>query len=174
MRPKTSGSVPPDVSHASTAWLASVPAAWWPRRGSRCPRRLGQALSCQLRLTPSRVVFGVANLAPPVTSGSALCVRVGRKGGSEGVAGAGGRARRPCSRPTFKSPGCAWPVAKAADAPRAGSRWRLAEFSRRRSSPPVGCGSRGRDLQARPGRGSPLSVSPCGARSTARRSDRRV
>ena len=39
-----------------------------------------EAFSCQLPVTPSRVGVGVANLAPSVTSGSQLCVRVGKRG----------------------------------------------------------------------------------------------
>jgi hypothetical protein len=59
------------------------PAAWRPWRGTRCRRRPGHALGCQVRLMPSRAGVGVANLAPPVTSGSGLCVRVGEEGGRE-------------------------------------------------------------------------------------------
>ena len=73
------------------------------------PPAPGKPLSGQLRLTPSRVGVGVVNLAPPVTSRLALCVRVGKEGlqRRRGVAGAGRRAGRPCSRPTHEpaSPG---------------------------------------------------------------------
>ena len=44
---------------------------------------------------------GMANPAPPVRSGSALCVRVGKEGAErKGAAGPGSAAGRPCSRPT--------------------------------------------------------------------------
>jgi hypothetical protein len=49
---------------------------------------------------------------------------------------------------THSRAGFAWHEAEAADAPRAGSRWRLAEFSPRSVEPPVGCDSRGRDLRS--------------------------
>jgi hypothetical protein len=48
-----------------------------------CRRRLTHTLSYQLRLTPSQVGVGVANLALPVTSGSALCVRAPHGKGAE-------------------------------------------------------------------------------------------
>jgi hypothetical protein len=40
----------------------------------------GTPLGCQLQIKPSRVGFRAANLALPVTSSWALCVRVDRKG----------------------------------------------------------------------------------------------
>jgi hypothetical protein len=90
-----------------------------------------RAFSCQLPVTPSRVGMGVANLAPSVTSGSQLCVRVGKRGAEK----KGWRGPVASGIPTFRihsRAGFAWLVAKAADAPRGGSRRRLAEFRPRR------------------------------------------
>jgi hypothetical protein len=82
-------SVPVRISAPATPRPASIPAAWRPRRDSRCRRRLAQALSCPLRLTPSQVWVGVTNLAPPVTRGFGI-VRPGWEGkgaGEEGLRG---------------------------------------------------------------------------------------
>jgi hypothetical protein len=48
----------------------------------------GEQLSAQPGITPSWIGVGLTNLAPPVTSGSALCVVVGEEGRRErGLAG---------------------------------------------------------------------------------------
>jgi hypothetical protein len=116
-----------------------ISAAWLPRGGSRCGTRPGQALSCQLRLTlscqlrltPSRIGFRVANLIAPVNNGSGLCVWVGIERRIEEGSGGGGWSGATVFT-THSGAGCAWPVTKAADAPGAGSRGRLAEFWPRR------------------------------------------
>jgi hypothetical protein len=81
---------------------------------SRCLRRPCHAFNCRLRVKPSQVRIGVATPAPPVASGSALRVRVSRKDAASRGAGAGGRVRCPCSRPTQEPPS-AGPWRKAAE-----------------------------------------------------------
>ena len=175
------------IKRAGQADLARLRAVWDPLTG---PYRAPDEKTIRMvldRLDPrvlTRALLGPRPRScqrsgrPPSANGAASQQRVGpvRPGREERRQRrrGGGRcwASEALMLTTHSRAGCAWPVAKAADAPRAESRWRLAEFSPRRSSPPVGCGNRGRDLQARPGRGSPLRVSPlrCAIDSEALRS----
>jgi hypothetical protein len=116
VRQKTSRHSRPESRTPITLASLQISAAWRPRRGSRCLRRLGHTLSREMRLTPSGVGDGVRNLAPP--SPAVGTVRPGRQRKAAEMEGGGGwwASGAPMFTPT-QDP-LRWPVTKAAERPR--------------------------------------------------------
>jgi hypothetical protein len=86
---RNSITVSPPQPMSALSWCEQ-PGTWFDIRWGQ---RLGSASFASWQQALS-VGFGVTNLAPPVASGSVLCVVVGEETGGKG--GAGRRMMRPC------------------------------------------------------------------------------
>jgi hypothetical protein len=89
---------------------ASIPATWRPQRESWCRRARVTPSAANLRVTPSWVGVGVANLRPPVASGWHCASGSARQPQRRRGGGGCWQAGRPNSRPAQEPPGPGpWP-----------------------------------------------------------------